>query len=418
MDVQDIKFKTYFFVINLIGILIFLFAFVKINWDMWYFYFFWVLLFTFIEMKPISLNIKGKYSLSFPLSLAVLLIYGTWFCVIVSGLAIVIADAIAKRGWQKILFNCSQFSISILIAGTVYSKLSPPTNELFAINEHIIPFVAAAVTDIVVNFLLVEIIISLSNRIPLYSVIKMDWEMEALFLFSLAPVGLLMVILYTSEPWSTVLIVPLLLLAHNGFENYLRLRKQARTTIELLADVVDRRDPYTASHSSRVADYAVKIGNEMGLPYEQVEDLGMAGRVHDLGKIAITNDILQKPGRLSDAELRLMKTHPETGYKILYPLDIYKDLLSYVLCHHERMDGRGYPRGLTDHLIPLGARILAVADSFDAMTSDRPYRNAMSGEEAISELVNNSGKQFDPEVVDAFLKVWEKEKQTRGEENK
>lgn len=418
MDVQDLRFRIYFVVVAISGFLIFIFAIKNISWELWYFYLFWIILFTFVEMQPISLNIKGKYSLSFPLSLAVLMIYGTWFCIIVSGIAIILADTIGKRGWKKVLFNCSQFSISIFIAGAVYVKFSPPTSELFAINEHILPFVAAAVTDIVINFLLVEVIISLSSKIPLFSVIKMDWEMVALFLFSLAPIGLLMAILYTNEPWSSVLIVPLLLLAHNSFENYLRLRKQARTTIELLADVVDKRDPYTASHSSRVAAYAEQIGSEMGLPYERVEALRMAGMVHDVGKVAITNDILQKPGRLLDSEFNQMKTHPETGYNILCPLDIYKDLLLYVLYHHERMDGKGYPKGLAGQHIPLGARILAVADSFDAMTSDRPYRSAMSGEEAINELINNSGKQFDSEVVKAFLRVWEKEKQTRGEENR
>lgn len=416
MDVQEIKFRVYFFIVCLIGSIIFIYAIRNIELEIWYLYLVWVLLFTFIEMQPISLNIKGKYSLSFPISLAVLLIYGTWFCIVVSGIGIILADVIGKRGWQKVLFNGSQFSISIFAAGTVYSYLNPPTSGSFAINEHIVPFVAAAITDIVVNFLLVEIIIALSNRIPLSSVIKIDWEMVALFLFSLAPMGLLMVILYTSEPWSTVLILPLLLLAHTGFENYLRLRKQARTTIELLADVVDKRDPYTASHSSRVADYAEKIANEMGLPYEQVENLVMASRVHDLGKIAVTDNILQKPGRLSDEEIIHMKTHPETGYEILNPLDIYKDLLSYVLYHHERMDGSGYPRGLNGKQIPLGARILAVADSYDAMTSDRPYRKAMSREEAIQELVSNSGKQFDPEVVNSFLKVLDNEKKARGEE--
>ncbi|MCG8403032.1 MAG: HD-GYP domain-containing protein [Firmicutes bacterium] len=302
------------------------------------------------------------------------------------------------------------------MAGAVYVKLSPPAAKGFVLNEQIVPFVVAAFTYLAVNYLLVRVIISLAEGIPLFNAIKMDLKISVLFEFSFAPIGLLMVILYEyTEPWSMLLLVPPLLLARNSFEYYLKLIKQARTTIELLADVIDKRDPYTASHSTRVADYAEKIGREMGLPYEQVEKLGMAGRVHDLGKIAISDDILQKPGRLSDEEFAKMKTHPKTGYDILSPLEIYKDLLSYVLYHHERMDGKGYPQGLNSDCIPLGARVLAVADGFDAMTSDRPYRNAKSGEEAVKELVKNRGEQFDPAVVDAFLRVWEKEGQTRGE---
>ncbi|KJS78757.1 MAG: hypothetical protein JL56_00720 [Desulfotomaculum sp. BICA1-6] len=422
MDVQDFKFRFYFISIVLIGIVTFILATFNASWEIWYLYIFWILLFVIIDIRPISLDIKGQVTLSFALALAILLIYGTWFSIIVSGIGSILTDIIGKRGWDKTLFNCSQFSISTLVAGLIYNylnvKLNVLTGEVFTISEHIMPFLLAAFVYISLNFILVAIIVSLSYKINLFSVIKKDLGMVSLFLFSLAPMSLLMVVLYTNEPWSVILIVPPLALAHNGFENYLKLRKQATTTIELLADVVDRRDTYTASHSSRVANYAEKIAQEMGLPYEQVENLGMAGRVHDLGKVAVDDSILQKPERLSDNEFRLMKTHPETGYNILSPLDMYKDLLSYVLCHHERMDGKGYPQGLSGHNIPLGARILAVADSFDAMTSDRVYRGAMSGEEAVEELVANKGKQFDPEVVDAFLRVWNAEKQISGEESK
>ncbi len=422
MDMQDLKFRSYFIVVVLAGILILLSSSLHIDWGLWYLYIFWIFLFVFIDIRPISLDIKGQVTLSFALALAILLIYGTWFCIIVSGIGSILTDIIGKRGWNKTLFNCSQFSISTFAAGVIYDglniKLNVSIDESFIVSEHIVPFLVTALVYIALNFLLVAVIVSLSYKIRLFSIIKKDLGMIALFLFSLAPMSLLMVVLYTNEPWSMVLIVPPLVLAHNGFENYLKLRQQARTTIELLADVVDRRDKYTASHSSRVAELAEKIGLEMDLPYEQVENLAMAGKVHDLGKVALGDSILQKPDRLSEFEYKLMKTHPETGYNILSPLDIYKELLSYVLCHHERVDGKGYPHGLAGRNIPLGARILAVADSFDAMTSDRVYRAAMSDEEAIHELIVNKGKQFDPDVVDAFLRVWDAEKQIDGEKSK
>jgi len=244
---------------------------------------------------------------------------------------------------------------------------------------------------------------------------KMDLGMSVLFLTSLAPISLLMVILYSREMWSVVLILPPLALAHNGFENYLKLRKQTRETIEFLADVVDKRDPYTASHSYRVANYVERIAKEMQLPYEQIERLVMAGRVHDLGKIGINDRILQKPNKLTDSEYKDMKTHPEIGYQVLSPLEMYKDILNIVLYHHERVDGKGYPRSLNSKNIPMGAKIIAVADSYDAMTSDRPYRKAMNEEDAIQELINCRGSQFEADVVDAFVRVLIREKQSRGE---
>jgi len=415
LNLQKVIFNIYFYGVTLSGLTILFVACKNFNPDLLQFYIIWITLTTIIEMRPVSLNTKGQVTLSFALNLAIMMIYGTWFSVITAGISNALVDLIGKRGWKKILFNSTQYSITLFAAGLVYFKFSPSTFDNFTINQHIIPFILAACTYVFVNFLLVSVIVSLSYKIPLLDVIKMDLGMMILFLTSLAPISLLMAILYTNEPWSVVLVLPPLALAHNGFENYLNLRKQARTTFELLADAVDKRDPYTASHSFRVAAYAEKIAEEMGLPFEQKENIAIAGRVHDIGKIGISDTILQKPGKLTEIEYSKMKTHPKTGYEILSPLELYKGALSFVLYHHERMDGKGYPSGLTGQSIPLGARILAVADSFDAMTSNRPYRKAMSDDEAVKELMRNRGTQFDPEVVDAFIRVWKKEKQSGGE---
>lgn len=414
MDWRKIGFNLYFFSISIIGVSIFIFSICNLNINM-YLYLLWIVLFVAIEMRPISLDVKGQVSLGFALNLAILMIYGTWSSIFVTGVGSAIADIIGKRGWQKAVFNSAQYSISLLIAGMVYMKLCPSSMETFTIGHHIIPFIFTALTFVIINFLLVVIIVSLSFRISLKDVVMMDLGMMTLFLTSLAPMSLLMTILYTNEPWSIILILPPLALAHNGFENYLKLRKQTRSTIELLAEVVDRRDPYTASHSARVAAYAEQIAKEMGLSYELVNDVIMAGRVHDLGKVAISDEILLKSEPLTDVEYKEMKKHPEIGYNILSPLDMYKKMLSFVLYHHERVDGRGYPRGLQGTNIPLGARILAVADSFDAMTTNRPYRKAMCEEAAIEELIKNRTMQFDPQVVDAFVRVWTREKKARGE---
>lgn len=406
-------FNSYFIIITLVGLSLFIYAFNQLDFQL--IYVFWLILLAVSEMKPVSLDTKDQVTLSFAIHLAVVMIFGIWFSVVASGLGSAFADAYTKRGWQKVLFNTAQYSLTLFLTGTVYEKFTYDTSNGFSITEQIIPFILASGTYVVVNFLLVAVIVSLSHRIPLLDAIKMDIGMIILFLTSLAPLSLLMVILYNREMWSVVLILPPLALAHNGFENYLKLRKQTRATIEFLADVVDKRDPYTASHSFRVANYALKIGQELGLQYEQVERLVMAGRVHDLGKVGISDYILQKDKKLTELEYKEMKTHPEIGYQILSPLEMYKDVLNIVLYHHERADGKGYPRSLYGKNIPLSAKIISVADSYDAMTTDRPYRKAMKEEEAIKELLNNKGTQFDADVVDAFVRILEREKQDRGE---
>jgi putative nucleotidyltransferase with HDIG domain len=172
-----------------------------------------------------------------------------------------------------------------------------------------------------------------------------------------------------------------------------------------MADVVDRRDPYTFEHSQSVADHAVRTARRLRLPDKEVELIRLAARVHDLGKIAIPDEVLHKQGRLTEAEFELMKKHPQTGAEILAKFPEYKRGRELVLAHHERMDGLGYPRGLAGAAIALGARIIAVADSWDAMTSDRPYRKALASDVALGELLRGRGTQWDADVVDAFAET-------------
>ena len=177
------------------------------------------------------------------------------------------------------------------------------------------------------------------------------------------------------------------------------------STVSAMANSIDARDPYTKGHSERVTSYAVMIAEELKLSAEELERLRYAGLLHDIGKIRIRDHILHKPGRLTDAEFAEMKKHPEYGVEIMEPVKAFQTILPAMLHHHERFDGRGYPHGLEGFDIPLSARILCVADCFDAMTSDRPYRKGMPVEAAVNELYKNKSTQFDPELVDIFLKL-------------
>ena len=176
-------------------------------------------------------------------------------------------------------------------------------------------------------------------------------------------------------------------------------------TIRSLAEAIDAKDPSTRGHSDWVSKYAIMIGRQLNLDNGGLDELKYAGYLHDVGKIGIPDETLGKSSQLSIEEWKLMKKHPIVSARILEPVPISNTIKSAIRHHHERFDGKGYPYGLAGESIPLPARILAVADSYEAMTSDRPYRRALSDEQAISELERCSGTQFDPGIVEAFLRA-------------
>jgi putative nucleotidyltransferase with HDIG domain len=176
-----------------------------------------------------------------------------------------------------------------------------------------------------------------------------------------------------------------------------------------LARAIDAKSPWTAGHSERVTSYSLKIGRVLGLSKEELDTLHRGGLLHDLGKIGVPAEILDKPGKLNDEETQVMRQHAELGARILEPIVAYARVIPMVLQHHERADGNGYPNGIPKKIICLGARIFGVADAFDAMTADRPYRKAMSRERAIEIIKEETGKQFDPDIVKAFLEVMAEE---------
>jgi putative nucleotidyltransferase with HDIG domain len=176
-------------------------------------------------------------------------------------------------------------------------------------------------------------------------------------------------------------------------------------TIEGFAYALDAKDPYTHGHSRRVTRYSELIAHGMGLDESEVEKLRNAAILHDIGKIGLRLEALNKPHPLSEEERRMFETHPQKGCKILAPIQFFEELTPIIYHHHEHYDGTGYPERKEGEQIPLGARILAVADAYDAMTSDRPYRKAMSLEEAVEELRTHAGKQFDPQVVRVFVSI-------------
>ncbi|MBI3914482.1 MAG: GAF domain-containing protein [Chloroflexi bacterium] len=188
---------------------------------------------------------------------------------------------------------------------------------------------------------------------------------------------------------------------------YSDLKRAFTDTVRVIANAVEARDPYTAGHTNRVTQLALETARELGWTTEQMDVLEIGALLHDIGKIGVSDAILRKPGKLTDDEYTEMKRHPIVGANMLEGVGLLRPILAYVLYHQERFDGTGYPFGLKGKEIPIEGRLLPVVDTFDAITSDRPYRKGRTPAEAVAEIVKNRGTQFDPVVVDAFLRAYQ-----------
>lgn len=176
-------------------------------------------------------------------------------------------------------------------------------------------------------------------------------------------------------------------------------------TIKSIAFALDAKDPYTHGHSMRVTLYSLALAKAINLPDDLLEEIETAGLLHDIGKIAIPDKILLKPGKLTDEEYQIIKSHPELGEKLVYSIEKLKIISNWLKSHHEKYDGTGYPEGLKGEEIPISSRIIAIADTYDAMTSSRAYRTALSHETAISEIEKCAGTQFDPKLAELFVSL-------------
>ncbi len=303
-----------------------------------------------------------------------------------------------------VAFNVSQMVLSITVAGLVltYSghnvlSLQYPIDYMWAV----LAFLAYSLT----NLSLVRGIVSFAGGGGFFYGL---WKSIREFLLQyvvLCASALLLTVLYSISVWHVFLGLVPLILVHVSFRSYLQLQTEARKTFEKISRILDERDHYTAVHSTSVAELAVKIAQEMDLPESEIEKIDVAAKVHDIGKIAVPDAILLKPGKLDDAEWKVMKKHPVISAELIEGLSIYSHVADAVRHEHEHWDGSGYPDGLEGKDIPLIARIITAADVYDALSTDRPYRKAFSREESLEILKKMRGKELDPEVADALERV-------------
>ena len=319
--------------------------------------------------------------------------------------SIVLNGAVRKKPLYRIEFNALQLVISIGLAGFVYQLLGGklmPTNY----GQIVFPFTCAAITFFLVNTILVSIAISLMEKISILRVWWVNYSWTSVDLLALGPLGFLLTLVFIQiGPWAVFICIAPIILARYSFKLYMDLRQSYLNSITALSAALDASDPYTHGHSNRVAENAEKVARKMGLSESKIERVKFAGQLHDIGKIGLDVNILNKPGSLNNHDWEEMKKHPAKGAEIVKGLK--PPIYDIVMAHQEHYNGTGYPAKLKGDRIPIEARIIHVCDAFEAMTSDRPYRLALPLSRATEELRKESGKQFDPKVVEAFLELME-----------
>jgi putative nucleotidyltransferase with HDIG domain len=311
-------------------------------------------------------------------------------------------DLRGEPKWYGTLFNRADWVISSYAAWLVLLV----TRSAFSGGEApamVLQIVAAGGVFAIVNNTLGLLANSLKNQTPISRVWALSVSNIVIGIVSQVPLGWLMAEIATRVgPWAVILFMVPLLLARFSFSKYTETRQLFFGSVSALSQAIDAKDGFTRGHADRVSRIAGAIAREMGLAEKEVELIELAGLLHDIGKIGVEDRILMKAARLDDAETELMRRHPIYGASILKPAEALRPLVPLVMHHHENYDGSGYPEGLSGESIPLGSRIIIVADAYEAMTSDRVYRKAIGHERAMDQLNRYKSRQFDPKVVRAL----------------
>jgi riboflavin transporter FmnP len=368
---------------------------------------FWVLVTLVASALPVRLSDGVQVAVSTaPLMAATVLggpTAGAWVALLGT------TDMREVRGrvaWYGTLANHAAIVLPVVGGGVVIEVLRGRQGQDI---QELVATLLGTLTYFILNLILVSLIVALrSGRTFREFLAQAETANIWPNLFTLAPLGWLMARMYAVEVggwWTTLLFGLPLFTTRVAYQRFVEMREMFTQTIEALAGAVDKRDPYTSKHSQNVRKIAVGIGRQMRVSAGELEALEWGGLLHDVGKIGVPDSVLLKQGKLTREERITMNAHPVLGAEIIGPVTRLAPELPVIRHHHEWYNGSGYPDRLMGDEIPKLARILHVADAFEAMTADRPYRKALSREQAMAELRKFAGVQFDPEVVDAFVRT-------------
>lgn len=362
------------------------------------------------ENLAFELPVIGSVSLSFAAAYAAMLYSGPLASALV---AIAASTNIqeAREGKPLVIrvYNAGQLVLSSSLAALTYLLLGGErlSGGAFPLEAMLGAASAAAVVFYVANVVLVSLAVSVLRRQHFGDTIRqLGFLSYGSSLIVLALLGLLLAHLLAAKSWLSLLLLALpFMVARRTFRVYVELTDAYTSTVRSLVTAIEAKDPYTRGHSERVADYAHRLAEHMGLPKNQVDLIERAALLHDVGKIGISLDTLVSPEKLTPSEANAIRQHPALGSDLVADVEFLSDIVDIVRHHHERCDGAGYPDGLVGERISQPARILAVADAYDAMTSDRAYRPRMTEGQAREELLRVAGSQLDGEIVSRFTRM-------------
>ncbi len=363
------------------------------------------------ESLIIPIGENSYVSIGFAIGLAAIMLFDPYFAALVMTIGTLFKvyreddtlKHIGNTSFYKNFFNAAAYSISAFISGMVYQHFGNVFAKVSILGYSIPGILMTILVYVTVNLLIyVSLFTLLENKRFTSVLISQIWYIRNFF--GISPLGILMVIAYESYGWFSVLILfgPLLV-ARYSFSLYMDMKKMYFDTIQTLSKALDAKDEYTNGHSQRVAQYSVQIAERMGLSPKQLETTKTAALLHDIGKIGIKDDVLNKNGKLDFKEYYEIQQHPEIGANIIKDVASLRKVSEIIRHHHERYDGNGYPDSLLGTSIPIESSIIAVADAYDAMTSDRSYRKAMSHGAAMEIIRSGGGSQFHPDVVKHFV---------------
>jgi putative nucleotidyltransferase with HDIG domain len=368
---------------------------------------------TAAQLRPVHLSQKTKVTVEDAATFAAALLLDPALAMLVAAGSTALAGLRGRMSWYNRAFNISAVVLDTGAAAVTFTLLAGGARPSFSTLPAI---AAAAILKFAVNSTVVDVAVALQlRRTPLAK-----WwarhRRDAGQLLSLYVIGAIGAAAASDSPLALALVVAPSALVLLALRNTARIAQRTKQAARALATLIEQRDQYTYGHSQRVADYAERLARAMRMDAVQIELIREAAFLHDIGKIATPDAVLLKPAGLDTCERELMHEHAEHGYTLLEKLPAFWEGAEFVRSHHERVDGTGYPRGLRGWELPLEVSVIAVADSYDAMTTDRVYRKALAWPAVRAELLRERGQQWHSSVVDAFLAMIESERATAGAE--
>lgn len=366
-----------------------------------------LLLLLLAELAPMRLPGGGQMTAGTMVDLPLLLLVGPfWTAAIDVVTTLLVQGLIRRRPLVRVVHNAAIYVLGAFAAAGAYELAGGRIGQVLFPRSA--PALAACgLAFFLVNSACVSLAIGLTEGPSPWRIWQRNFQNGILHHLAFVALGTLTAVVWsTSGPWGLLLVALPVLVSRYAFQVSVELKSDLKDFVRTLTEVLEEVDPYTRHHSVRVSIYSVRLARGLRRPEREVEEIEYAALVHDLGKIGPQHQyILQKPGSLTHEEQRTLRAHPAAGAEIVAKVRTLKRVAEIVRSHHERPDGLGYPYGLRSADVPIGARILNVADAFDAMTSDRPYRRALPAAAALGELERGAGTQFDAEVVRCLLRM-------------